>query len=83
VNVIGTASLTDDMLPLLQKASHSRVVFVTSKFGSLATGLDPKTAFHDGNYMAYRASKAVVEMALAEKGGGHGTFTDRSGVIPW
>jgi len=131
VNVIGTASLTDAMLPLLQKASHPRVVFVTSKFGSLATGLDPNAAFHETNYMAYRASKAamnmlairygvmlegfggsvnavcpglvntklvnnhpagtmpevgagiVVEMALAEKGGVHGTFTDRSGVIAW
>jgi NAD(P)-dependent dehydrogenase (short-subunit alcohol dehydrogenase family) len=119
------------MLPLLENASHPRIVFVTSKFGSLSNGLDPKAGFHDTNYMAYRASKTavnmlavrygvmlekfggrvnaacpglvstklvnnhpagstaeegariVVGMALAEKGGAHGTFTDKEGVIAW
>lgn len=62
VNVIGTACLTDAMLPLLQNASHPRVVFVTSKFGSLTNALDPTAGFHNTNYMAYRASKAAVNM---------------------
>lgn len=68
VNVIGTASLTDAMLPLLRKASHPRIVFVSSKFGSLANALDPTAGFHDTNYMAYRASKAAMNMLAVRFG---------------
>lgn len=67
VNVFGTAILTDALLPLLQKSQEvPRVVFVSSRMGSLAESLDPTKPWYHGNYIVYDASKAAVNMLAVE-----------------
>lgn len=61
-NVFGTAALTEAALPLLQKANHPRVIFVSSTMGSLEVSGDSTTFFYNKDYKAYDASKAAVNM---------------------
>lgn len=61
-NVFGTAALTDAALPLLEKSSHPRVIFVSSTMGSLTISGDSTTPFYNIDYKAYDASKAAVNM---------------------
>ncbi|KAJ5788010.1 hypothetical protein N7457_003000 [Penicillium paradoxum] len=66
-NVVGTACLTEALLPLLRKASPTppRVVFVSSHLGSLAEGLNRQGMFFHADLQAYMSSKAAVNrMAL-------------------
>lgn len=61
-NVVGTACVTEAMLPLLRKASLPRLVFVSSRMGSLAHATDRSTFFYAMDYKVYDASKAAVNM---------------------
>ncbi|KAL2879191.1 hypothetical protein SGCOL_005616 [Colletotrichum sp. CLE4] len=61
-NVVGTAVLTDALLPLLRKAQFPRIVFVSSTKGSMAAALDGSAGFYDVAVKAYDASKAAVNM---------------------
>lgn len=61
-NVFGTAALTEAALPLLQKSKHPRVIFVSSTMGSLTVSGDSTTFFYNGDYKAYDASKAAVNI---------------------
>ncbi|KAF6787887.1 short chain dehydrogenase family [Colletotrichum sojae] len=61
-NVIGTAVLTEAVLPLLQKSDHPRIVFVSSQMGSLTLSNDETMFYHHNDYKAYDASKAAVNM---------------------
>ncbi|CAI6336077.1 unnamed protein product [Periconia digitata] len=61
-NVIGTAVLTDALLPLLRKSSQPRVVFLSSRMGSLHQATVTDTPFYAVDYKAYDASKAAVNM---------------------
>lgn len=61
-NVIGTACLTEAMLPLLRKSTLPRIVFVSSRMGSLKVSTDDSTPFYNADYKAYDASKAAVNM---------------------
>jgi NAD(P)-dependent dehydrogenase (short-subunit alcohol dehydrogenase family) len=61
-NVIGTACLTEALLPLLRKSTLPRVVFVSSRMGSLAQATIRDTPFFAIDYKAYDASKAAVNM---------------------
>lgn len=61
-NVVGTACLTEALLPLLRKSSQPRVVFVSSRMGSLAQATVRDTPFFAIDYKAYDASKAAVNM---------------------
>ncbi|KAM0418959.1 hypothetical protein ACHAPT_012117 [Fusarium lateritium] len=63
-NVIGTATLTEGLVPLLRKARAGppRVVFVTSIMGSLERSTDKTTPYYPIDYKAYDASKAAVNM---------------------
>lgn len=61
-NVVGTAVLTEALLPLLRKAQVPRIVFVSSTKGSLGAALDPTSGFYDITPKAYDASKAAVNM---------------------
>ncbi|KAK4539338.1 hypothetical protein LTR36_000769 [Oleoguttula mirabilis] len=61
-NVIGTACLTEAMLPLLRKSALPRVVFVSSRMGSLEQATNHDTPFFASDYKAYDASKAAVNM---------------------
>jgi NAD(P)-dependent dehydrogenase (short-subunit alcohol dehydrogenase family) len=75
-NVIGTACLTEACLPLLRKSNLPKVIFVSSRMGSLQEGLNTKMPFFDVDIKAYDSSKAAVNMLalnykrlLADKGG--------------
>ncbi len=61
-NVIGTACLTEAMLPLLRKSTHPRVVFVSSRMGSLHQATVRDTPFFAIDYKAYDASKAATNL---------------------
>lgn len=61
-NVIGTAILTESLLPLLRKATKPRIIFVSSRMGSLHQATVKDTPFYATDYKAYDASKAAVNM---------------------
>ncbi|KAF7555170.1 hypothetical protein G7Z17_g2344 [Cylindrodendrum hubeiense] len=65
-NVIGTATLTDGLIPLLRKAKAGppRIVFVTSIMGSLEKSTDKTTPYYNLDCKAYDASKAAVNMLM-------------------
>ncbi|KAL4909580.1 hypothetical protein BDW74DRAFT_174782 [Aspergillus multicolor] len=66
-NVIGTATLTDLLLPLLRKAKATppTVVFVSSGMGSITYAFDKSVPFYHADNRAYDASKAAVNMLVA------------------
>ncbi|KAF4635520.1 hypothetical protein G7Y89_g2576 [Cudoniella acicularis] len=75
-NVIGTACLTEACLPLLRKSSLPRIVFVSSRMGSLAEATNTSMPFFHADIKAYDSSKAAVNMLalnyarlLADSGG--------------
>jgi NAD(P)-dependent dehydrogenase (short-subunit alcohol dehydrogenase family) len=57
VNLFGVASTTEAFIPLLEKSTAVRLVFVSSDLGSLAFRADPAGRFHDVVAPAYRCSK--------------------------
>lgn len=61
-NVVGTACLTEAMLPLLRKSCLPRLVFVSSVMGSLTKSTDRSTSWYALDYSSYDASKAAVNM---------------------
>ncbi|KAJ5321294.1 carbonyl reductase [Penicillium atrosanguineum] len=63
-NVIGPATLTEGLLPLLRKAEVGppRLVFVSSIMGSLGVSTDETMPWYNIDYKAYDASKAAVNM---------------------
>ncbi|KAH7131345.1 hypothetical protein EDB81DRAFT_808392 [Dactylonectria macrodidyma] len=65
-NIVGTATLTEGLLPLLRKAKAGppRVVFVTSIMGSLERATDKTTPYYSIDYKSYDASKAAVNMLM-------------------
>lgn len=64
-NVTGAACLTDAFIPLLQKSSQPRIIFVSSAVGSLTQALDPSSGNYHINAPAYRSSKAAMNMLMA------------------
>ena len=71
-NVFGTASLTDACVPLLQKGTVPRIVFVSSEMGSVGNTLDPKFPYYGAHYVSYKASKSAVNMLGAMYAVKHG-----------
>ena len=64
-NVTGTACVTESLLPLLRaSAQRPRLIFMTSRMGSLAVSLDPNTHFYNLDCRAYDASKAAVNILM-------------------
>jgi NAD(P)-dependent dehydrogenase (short-subunit alcohol dehydrogenase family) len=61
-NVIGTAVLTDALLAPLRKSNLPRIIFVSSRMGSLTLAADPTTAWYNLDCKAYDASKAALNM---------------------
>jgi NAD(P)-dependent dehydrogenase (short-subunit alcohol dehydrogenase family) len=65
-NVTGQACLTKSLLPLLRKsAQRPRVIFVSSRMGSLVESLDSTRPWYQTDYQAYDASKAAVNILTA------------------
>jgi len=61
-NVGGAAVLTAALLPLLQHSHQPRLVFVSSRMGSLDQTLNKETMYYATDYSAYDASKAALNM---------------------
>jgi NAD(P)-dependent dehydrogenase (short-subunit alcohol dehydrogenase family) len=66
-NVIGTATLTHLLLPLIRKAKATppTIIFVSSGMGSLTYGFDKSVPFHQADNRAYNSSKAAVNLLVA------------------
>ncbi|KAJ9150577.1 NAD(P)-binding protein [Coniochaeta hoffmannii] len=64
VNVVGTACVTEALLPLLRRAEHGgpRVVFVSTSMSALANALDKRQLYYGLNGAAYITSKTAVNM---------------------
>jgi NAD(P)-dependent dehydrogenase (short-subunit alcohol dehydrogenase family) len=61
-NVIGTAVLTEAVLPLLRKSTLPRIVFVSSRMGSSTLSKDSTTPWYALECKAYDASKAALNV---------------------
>lgn len=62
-NVIGTASVTREFMPLLRNSDQPRIVNVSTSVGSLSLQSDPGwPAYHYAKYAVYAASKAALNM---------------------
>ncbi|EXJ79567.1 hypothetical protein A1O3_07846 [Capronia epimyces CBS 606.96] len=61
-NVTGAACLTEACIPLLRKAELPRVVFVSSRMGSISEASDKSKPYYSTDYKTYDASKAALNM---------------------
>lgn len=59
-NVVGTAALTDAMIPLLEKSQHGRIVNVSSVLASFTSRGQAEWIYKDVAMPTYQASKAAV-----------------------
>lgn len=66
INFIATVIVTQNMLPLLRKSKHGRIVNVSSRVGSLWWNSDPDNSVPDNKWLGYAASKAAVNMLTVE-----------------
>ena len=64
-NAISAACLTEAFVPLLQKSSHPRIIFMTSELGSIGSTLDPDFIYYGMDNPQYKASKAAMNMIMA------------------
>ncbi|KAI9728787.1 MAG: hypothetical protein M1834_007173 [Cirrosporium novae-zelandiae] len=64
-NTLGSLLVTEAFLPLLKKTPHThtrRLITISSRLGSLSLKSDPSTPHNTEPHMAYRISKAAVNM---------------------
>ncbi|KAK4682654.1 hypothetical protein QC764_117970 [Podospora pseudoanserina] len=73
-NVFGPRVLTETLVPLLQKSTNPRVIYVSSEQGSITLRLDPEYPWRDVPGTEYRMSKAALNMLAA---------CDRYGFRSW
>ncbi|KAJ7744237.1 hypothetical protein DFH07DRAFT_834768 [Mycena maculata] len=62
VNVFGAVATTEAFVPLLEKSSAARIVFVSSDLGSLTWRADPQGKYNFVDVPAYRCSKSAMNM---------------------
>ncbi|KAI0550080.1 NAD(P)-binding protein [Xylaria curta] len=70
INVIGTSRVTDAFKPLLLTQPEGekvgkRIIHVSSSMGSTASRRNPKFAFYQQQFTAYRCTKAALGMLAA------------------
>jgi NAD(P)-dependent dehydrogenase (short-subunit alcohol dehydrogenase family) len=65
-NFLGTVSVTQAMLPLLNKSSAGRIVNVSSGLGSLKLNRDPSWQFASVKMLGYCASEAALNMLTVQ-----------------
>jgi NAD(P)-dependent dehydrogenase (short-subunit alcohol dehydrogenase family) len=61
-NLFGVAMVTEAFIPLLQKASCPRLVYMSSSLASITLRTDPPTSGF--GYLAYRSSKTALNMLV-------------------
>ena len=64
-NAVSPALVTEAFIPLLKKASHARVIYVSSVLGSIGVRSDADSQAYNEDYKAYRISKAALNMLVA------------------
>lgn len=66
VNVFGAVSVTDAFTPLLERSTSvpPRIVFISSRLGSLATSADANDRSNARWFPAYRSSKCALNMIM-------------------
>ncbi|KAF2845225.1 NAD(P)-binding protein [Plenodomus tracheiphilus IPT5] len=64
-NVYGPTILTSQLVPLLKKSTHPRIINVSSGMGSIAMMSDHNGAFVGAKYPGYRMSKSALNMLTA------------------
>lgn len=65
VNTAGPAVITEAFKPLLAKSKNPRVIFLSSSVGSISLRCDPTNKSYNGSAIAYRVSKAGLNMLTA------------------
>lgn len=74
IAVFGQADITEAVLPLLRRAAEEdkehvpRIVFVSSRMGSLAQAKIKGTPFYGTDYRGYDCSKAALNMLALNYG---------------
>jgi len=66
VNVMGVIATTQEMLPLLEKSKHGRIVNVSSTLGSLTISSSPESPNSSFLYLAYCSSKSAVNAVTVQ-----------------
>ncbi|KAF9769366.1 hypothetical protein IL306_013228 [Fusarium sp. DS 682] len=62
-NCIGTALVTDSLIPLLERSTKTRrIVFVSTALGSLTLKADPANPMHSFDFGVYTHSKSALNM---------------------
>ena len=65
VNAISAACLTETFISLLRKSEDPRIIFITSRLGSITCTLDPNHDNYGLDLPAYKTSKAAMNMVMA------------------
>ena len=66
-NVVGAVAVTEAFLPLLRRSEDARLLYLSSGLGSITLAADPDNPMFRVEAMAYRASKAAVDMVVVEQ----------------
>lgn len=65
-NFFGTVTVTQAMLPLLEKSGGAQIINVSSELGSVSLHNDPGWKYAPVKYLAYCASKAALNMLTVQ-----------------
>ena len=66
INTFGAAQTTEEFLPLLRLSKRPRILFVSSDLASLTLASDPHYEFYRLSNVAYRTSKAALNMLMVQ-----------------
>jgi NAD(P)-dependent dehydrogenase (short-subunit alcohol dehydrogenase family) len=61
-NLFGVAQVTEAFLPLLERSTTARLVFTSSRVGSLSQRCDESDKYYSSMIPVYRSSKAALNM---------------------
>ncbi|KAK9638689.1 hypothetical protein HCH54_009533 [Aspergillus fumigatus] len=67
VNSIGPALVSEVCNPLLMKSARPYSIFISSILGSLSEAADPSSSVHYYDGVAYRMSKAALDMLVVQQ----------------
>ncbi|RAH49598.1 NAD(P)-binding protein [Aspergillus brunneoviolaceus CBS 621.78] len=65
LNTFAPALLTESLLPLMERSPDPRVIHISADLGSITLKSDPASQYHEIDHMAYRMSKAALNMMTA------------------
>ena len=64
-NTVSPAVVTQEFATLLGKSSNPRIIYVSSRLGSITIRSDPNAPPWNEDYKSYRISKAAMNMLVA------------------